>query len=208
MGASAGDVAEADKSFLEYKTSGENNLYDPQNLLDGITYYWRVDAVTDRGTVKGDVWSFTLEGIASTVSSRVSSRNAELSLLHHAGGHLVMSFCLLQRCRAHAELLDLSGRTTRVLMDRHMNAGQQRVAISLSGTRNPPAQACARMARTRSFPAYGREGLLRRETQPLSGLRFTGHGFFSVHLLPALTGTIMESVFVIAGRSKNKDLTG
>ncbi len=36
----------------------ENVINLPQ-LKSGVTYYWRVDAVNENGTIKGNVWSFT-----------------------------------------------------------------------------------------------------------------------------------------------------
>ena len=36
----------------------ENVVSLPQ-LISGVTYYWRVDAVNKNGIIKGNVWSFT-----------------------------------------------------------------------------------------------------------------------------------------------------
>jgi hypothetical protein len=36
-----------------------NNIFTPGLLIDGTTYYWRVDTITAAGVVTGDEWSFT-----------------------------------------------------------------------------------------------------------------------------------------------------
>ncbi len=54
-------VRAADASSPEYKGNpalGSESL-DPGKLAWHALYYWRVDAVTNAGTVKGPVWSFT-----------------------------------------------------------------------------------------------------------------------------------------------------
>jgi hypothetical protein len=54
-------VRTADVSSPEYKGNpalGSESL-DPGKLAWYTLYYWRVDAVTDTGTVKGPIWSFT-----------------------------------------------------------------------------------------------------------------------------------------------------
>ncbi|VGO19353.1 CBM96 family carbohydrate-binding protein [Pontiella sulfatireligans] len=38
-----------------------NNIFNPDTLVSGETYYWRVDAVTPTGTVPGTEWQFRVE---------------------------------------------------------------------------------------------------------------------------------------------------
>ena len=35
------------------------NVINLPNLNSGVTYFWRVDAVNQNGTVKGNLWRFT-----------------------------------------------------------------------------------------------------------------------------------------------------
>ena len=37
----------------------ESNSYDPDGLVPGTTYFWRIDEVNDTDIWKGDIWSFT-----------------------------------------------------------------------------------------------------------------------------------------------------
>ena len=46
------------KKIKVINNPNENVISLPQ-LNSGVTYYWRVDAVNESGTVKGNVWSFT-----------------------------------------------------------------------------------------------------------------------------------------------------
>ncbi|MHC5182963.1 MAG: CBM96 family carbohydrate-binding protein, partial [Planctomycetota bacterium] len=39
------------------------NIVTPGSLINGQTYFWRIDAVTPGGTVTGDEWSFTVEAL-------------------------------------------------------------------------------------------------------------------------------------------------
>ena len=55
------NVAHAKLSSPEYKGSLTSNVFDPGELRPGETYYWRVDASKEEGSVAGDVWHFTVE---------------------------------------------------------------------------------------------------------------------------------------------------
>lgn len=52
-------VTEADHSSPEYMGQQQNNIFTPQQLRLGMTFYWRIDAVGPDKTVRGSVWSFT-----------------------------------------------------------------------------------------------------------------------------------------------------
>ena len=43
-----------------FAASTTTNAYQPSQLTKGITYFWRVDAVTASGVITGPVWSFTV----------------------------------------------------------------------------------------------------------------------------------------------------
>lgn len=46
---------------LGFKSDQTNNIYTPAGVQEGVTYYWRVDTVTNQGVIVGDEWSFTPE---------------------------------------------------------------------------------------------------------------------------------------------------
>lgn len=48
-----------DSSSLSYYTSTAGTSVSAPTLTTDTTYYWRVDTITDSGTITGDVWSFT-----------------------------------------------------------------------------------------------------------------------------------------------------
>jgi len=48
---------------LRNSDSGFSPRYYPGDLRLGQTYFWRIDEVSPKGTVTGDLWSFTTEGI-------------------------------------------------------------------------------------------------------------------------------------------------
>jgi len=51
----------------EQRLSSPQNIHSPgQTLFEGATYFWRVDAVLDHGTIsRGEVWCFRVEQIAA-----------------------------------------------------------------------------------------------------------------------------------------------
>ncbi len=69
LGQSVTDVANADKSSPLYQGEVASPFfYLGGSLAPGTTFYWRVDAVTEFETVKGDVFNFTVSTISSSVS--------------------------------------------------------------------------------------------------------------------------------------------
>ncbi len=59
--ASEAEVARSSKGGEAYRKTftGKNNIFTPGPLNPGATYFWRVDAVREGKTVKGEVWKFT-----------------------------------------------------------------------------------------------------------------------------------------------------
>ncbi|MDC3011001.1 Ig-like domain-containing protein [Synechococcus sp. AH-736-G21] len=48
-----------DLNDLEFQGNQSNNIFTPNEPLEaGQTYYWRIDTVTDKQTITGDVWTF------------------------------------------------------------------------------------------------------------------------------------------------------
>lgn len=45
---------------LELKAEQTNNIYTPENLVPGETYYWRVDCFVNGDISRGKTWSFTV----------------------------------------------------------------------------------------------------------------------------------------------------
>ncbi len=46
-------------SDLKFQGNQINNIFTPkEQLIAGQTYYWRIDTVTEKGTIPGDVWMF------------------------------------------------------------------------------------------------------------------------------------------------------
>jgi len=66
LGTDFEDVNDADNSLpvgtSVYKGNlpADSNTYDPEGLEAGKTYYWRIDAVDDLKTLKGEIWSFAV----------------------------------------------------------------------------------------------------------------------------------------------------
>jgi len=59
FGGTFDSVNSAARSSGEYKGNQQAETFDPPCLKRGGIYYWRIDDVTQSGTVKGPVWMFT-----------------------------------------------------------------------------------------------------------------------------------------------------
>jgi hypothetical protein len=63
FGEDRGRIENATRDSDLFRGSYQTNIFVPGNLESGKTYYWRVDAVKDQGTIRGDTWRFTVEEI-------------------------------------------------------------------------------------------------------------------------------------------------
>jgi hypothetical protein len=48
-----------DPNNLVFQQNQTNNIFDPGPLQDKVTYYWKIDTVTQAGTIAGDVWQIS-----------------------------------------------------------------------------------------------------------------------------------------------------
>ena len=70
LGTDSMAVAKADRSKVEFLVSKDDprNIVDPakygKHLKPNTKYFWRVDAVGENGTERGDLWSFTTGAVA------------------------------------------------------------------------------------------------------------------------------------------------
>jgi len=86
FGGSFAAVNNATRSSGEYKGNQQAEIFDPSCLERGGTYYWRVDDVTESGTVKGPVWSFTTLPCAAFESFEAYENSDALEADWPAGG--------------------------------------------------------------------------------------------------------------------------
>ena len=61
FGSDFNSVKYASNKSPEYKGNQKNNIYSPEKLNPGETYYWRIDGITKNKIQKGNVWSFTVK---------------------------------------------------------------------------------------------------------------------------------------------------
>ena len=59
FGSSAAEVAQSTRPSKTFR--GDANIFAPGDLVPGKTYFWRVDATRDGETIRGEVWSFTVQ---------------------------------------------------------------------------------------------------------------------------------------------------
>lgn len=53
------EVEAADRQSVEFSGNQTTKTFDPNNVVGGTTYFWRIDPVGPGGTTTGDVFSFT-----------------------------------------------------------------------------------------------------------------------------------------------------
>jgi len=61
IGATSYDVYLGTVNPPQFRGNLVTNEFEPRDLQDSTTYYWRIDAVNDSGTTVGEVWQFTTE---------------------------------------------------------------------------------------------------------------------------------------------------
>jgi len=81
LGTDYDDIDDGTTASAVYMGRQDANSFDPGRLELGKTYYWRVDEITAGGTVKGGVWSFTVEVVSiplagSHITATASSSNS------------------------------------------------------------------------------------------------------------------------------------
>jgi len=69
FGTSASAVLDATPASPEYKGEQTGRTFAPGLLVNGTTYYWRVDAVVGSTVTQGPVWSFTALTIKVTLTA-------------------------------------------------------------------------------------------------------------------------------------------
>jgi hypothetical protein len=77
-------------AFVKIQTE---NTYTPDKLTTG-TYYWRIDAITGSDTIKGAVWSFTVDGAVSVNHAKSSyiTEQKSFQVSSITGGGLRVSY--------------------------------------------------------------------------------------------------------------------
>jgi hypothetical protein len=65
----------------EFKVNTTGTSYNPGTLLNGTTYYWRIDAKNPAGTTTGDVWSFITEALTFDLLVDLNANGLSLGTL-------------------------------------------------------------------------------------------------------------------------------
>jgi len=65
FGTSAEEVAKSTRPTKTFR--GDANIFAPGPLVPGNTYFWRIDATRDGETIRGEVWSFTVQSLPQPV---------------------------------------------------------------------------------------------------------------------------------------------
>ena len=89
-------------------TTQSGKTYSLENLTNG-TYYWRVDAIDGTDTVKGPVWSFTVDQGVSAEKEHMAS-TGEVFTVTQSKEALIIRFSLKRNEKATIGLFNLQGR--------------------------------------------------------------------------------------------------
>jgi len=80
FGSSAAEVAQSTRPSKTLR--GDANIFAPGPLLPGKTYFWRVDATRDGETIRGKVWSFTVQSSPQRQRQRREPRTGDTLSSH------------------------------------------------------------------------------------------------------------------------------
>jgi hypothetical protein len=167
FGTNRAAVAVADTTWSEFRGNQAGTSYDPpEPLVLGQTYYWRVDEVGAAETVKGALFTFTVEtGVAS---DPVPAHNAVATvdaLLSWTAGYQSVSHNV--RCRCQYDFTGISGQPGRYdirsrhafrcfqVLLAHRRGWRNRRTAGASGTGRGDQGRCVDIRNGRLRPAQG-----------------------------------------------------
>ena len=103
-----------------------------------VTFYIAENAVNSNNSTSGDspaATSFTLgNSIGTGITTSASKENILISISPNPASELIrLNYMLTHKCRINAELIDISGKTVKVLMDEDVDTGAQSKILSING---------------------------------------------------------------------------
>ena len=92
IGEDEGTVADATITSPEFEGNQAGNSYDPENLIPGTIYYWRIDEVqADDSVVAGDVWVLSVSGYETLDDFEDYADTANLETIWSVAGGAVIN---------------------------------------------------------------------------------------------------------------------
>lgn len=103
-----------------------------------VTFYIAGNAVNSNNSTSGDSpssTSFTLgNSIGTGLNTSLSKGNIQINIYPNPASELIcVNYLLTQKSRIKTELIDISGKTVKVLMDEDADAGAQSKILSING---------------------------------------------------------------------------
>jgi hypothetical protein len=124
------------------KTQAEKT-YSPKSLAKG-KYYWRIDAIGTADTIKGTVWSFTIEQGTSATQKRDKAIGTMFTIAQNKGT-LIIHYTLKPGEQATIGLFNLQGRELASFPAEGKNAGVYIESLQIDKLGLPKGEYVARL---------------------------------------------------------------
>ena len=113
---------ESDPTTLAGKQK-RNDFY-PGTLVKGETYYWRVDAINDKGATNGPVWSFTVKDIlSSNPVTKSNGFNLEQNKPNPFSEYTNISFSIPNSAQAKLSIYNIMGSMVEIVTNEQYTGG-------------------------------------------------------------------------------------
>jgi len=100
FGTDAVEVGAAEDASGTFRGNQTGTTFDPNNVVGGTEYFWRIDTIGPGGTTKGDVFSFTTNDQPGQVmgpftpAQNATTVDIETDLVWNAGGGLTTTYTI------------------------------------------------------------------------------------------------------------------
>ncbi|MBC8375921.1 MAG: T9SS type A sorting domain-containing protein [FCB group bacterium] len=122
-------------NMIEVATQ-QHNIYEPGELVDGQTYYWRIDCNTPAGLIEGEQWEFTV----GTPATGLQDQPAQPYRFELKGNYpnpfnptTSIEYTIGEPGEVNLQLFNIQGRFIKSLVDKELEPGVYSTEINGAG---------------------------------------------------------------------------
>lgn len=121
-----------DGAFTNPVSISKKANYTASDLVEGQTYYWRVDTKNDVAITQGPAWSFTYDGITG-IQEKTSEKEGIVSIVPNpVTESAVLNFNLEKSSKIQLDIYDCNGRLIKTVSNKRHAAGTNSININVA----------------------------------------------------------------------------